>query len=281
MSAIAFGLLAALSWGASAIFGTRLVRLVGTWTSIAATMLIGLALVLPVALAVDLPEAPRTSWGYAVAAGLCYVTASTCWLLAVRSGKVSLVTPIVSTDGAIAALIAVAAFDETLQAGVAAALAVIVAGVVAASIRRDLGEGGRFTGRELGLALAAAGLFGFAFVSSGQAEEGLGVVWTLAASRITAVAVLFPVAFALGGLRLPRAGIPFAFGMAALDLAGYAAFLAGVSGSVAITSVLASQYAIVAVVGGFLVLGERLSRLQTAGVGLTVAGVAALAVLQA
>lgn len=281
MTAISFGLLAALLWGTSAIVGTRLVRLAGTWTSIATTMLIGLVLVAPFALASDLPHPPLRSWAWAISSGFCYVTASTCWLLAVRTGKVSLVTPIVSTDGAMAALIAVAAFDETLRVGIAAALAVIVAGVVTASIRRDLDEGGRFTGRELGFSLASAAIFGFAFVASAQAEKGLGVVWTLTASRITAVALLVPVALVLGGLRLPRRAIPFAVGMAALDLGGYAAFLAGAPVSVAITSVLASQYAIVAVAGGFLVLGERLTRLQTGGIAITVAGVAALAALRA
>jgi len=281
MWAIAFGLLAALSWGTSAIVGTRLVRLAGTWTSIAATMLLGLALVTPFAVANDLPDVPFRSWAWAIVSGFCYVTASTCWLLAVRSGKVSIVTSIVSTDGAMAALIAVAAFDETLRVGVAAALAVIVAGVVTTSIRRGHDEGGRFTGRELGFSLASAGIFGFAFVASAEAGEGLGVVWTLTASRVTAVALLVPVALALGGLRLPRKGIPFAIGMAALDLAGYAAFLAGAPTSVAITSVLASQYAIVAVAGGFVVLGERLTRLQTGGIAVTIAGVAALAVLRA
>lgn len=281
MTAIAFGLLAALLWGTSAIVGTRLVRLAGTWTSIASTMLIGLLLVAPFALVSDLPDASLRSWVYAVVSGLCYVTASTCWLLAVRTGKVSVVTPIVSTDGAVAALIAVAAYGETLRVGVGAALAVIVAGIVMASIHRGLDTGGRFTGRELGFSLASAGIFGFAFVSSAQAEEGLGVAWTLTASRITAVALLVPVALVLGGLRLPRRGVPFALGMAALDLGGYAAFLAGVPTSVAITSVLASQYAIVAVLGGFLSLGERLTRFQIAGVVLTVAGVAALAVLRA
>ena len=154
-------------------------RLAGTWTSIATTMLIGLVLVAPFALASDLPHPPLRSW------------------------------------------------------------------------------------------------------ASAQAEEGLGVVWTLTASRITAVALLVPVALVLGSLRLPRKGIPFAVGMAALDLGGYAAFLAGAPVSVAITSVLASQYAIVAVAGGFLVLGERLSSLQTGGIAITVAGVAALAALRA
>ena len=149
VTAIAFGLLAALLWGTSAVFGTRLVRLVGTRTAIAATMFIALVLVAPAALAVDIPHAPVRNWAYGAASGFCYVAASTFWLLAVRTGKVSVVTPIVSTDGALAAVIAVAAFGETLGVGVAVALAVIVAGIVAASIRRDLDEVSRFTGREV------------------------------------------------------------------------------------------------------------------------------------
>ena len=280
MAAIIFGLVAALLWGVSAIVGTRLVRLVGAWGSVTMTMLTGLAFVLPAALAVDPPHASLTSWGWAVATGFCYVAATACWLLAVRSGKVSVVVPIVSTDGAMAALIAVTVLGEEMPLEIAVTLAVIVAGIVVAGLRRDLGEEARFTGRELVLALGAAGLFGLSFVGSAQAEEAVGVVWTLLASRIAAVAVLVPVVVAVGGFRLSRIGLPLAAAMAALDVGGYAAFLVGVSAGVAVTSVLASQYAIVAVVGGFLALGERLTRLQTVGVGLTLAGVAALAALR-
>jgi drug/metabolite transporter (DMT)-like permease len=281
VEAIGFGLVAALLWGSSAVFGGRLMRLVGTRTALAVTMSIGLVLAAPFALAVDFPEASIGRWGYAAASGGCYVFASACWLLAVKSGKVSLVTPVVSTDGAMAALIAVAAFDETLRLGVAVALAVIVAGVVTTSIRRNAGEGGHFTGRELVLALCSAVLFGLAFVVSGEAEEGLGVVWTLVTSRIVAVTLVVPAVLVLGGIRFPRAALPFAAGMAALDLAGFAAFLAGASASVAITAVLASQYAIFAVIGSFLALGERLSRLQIVGIGITVLGVAALTAARA
>ena len=70
-------------------------------------------------------------------------------------------------------------------------------------------------------------------------------------------------------------------GMALLDIAGYAAFLRGARSSVAIAAVLASQYAIVAVIGGYLAYRERLSSLQSIGVIVTLAGVGALAILRA
>jgi transporter family protein len=280
MSAIGFGLLAAVLWGVSAVVGTRLVRVVGAWSALATTMPIGLALVAPFLLAADRPSVPATAWIYAASVGLCYVAAMTCWLLAVRSGKVGLVTPIVSADGATAAVIAVAAYGEALRAGVAGALGIVVAGVVLVGIRRDAGPHGHFTGRELGLALAAAGFFGFAFVAGGQAEDDLGVAWTLVTSRLTAVVLIAPIVLVRGGVKLPRTGIPFAVGMAGLDLAGFAAFLTGAGRSVAITSVLASQYAVVSVIGGYVAFGERLTRLQSVGIGVTLVGVAALAVLR-
>jgi drug/metabolite transporter (DMT)-like permease len=281
MSAVGFGLLAALLWGISTLVGTRLVRAVGTWSSVVAAMLIGLAIVVPAALVVDAPSTRAGEWLWGVASGVGYVTASICWLLATRTGKVSVVTPIVSTDGAMAAIIVVAAFDETLKPGVGAALGLIAAGIVAAGIRRDVTEHGHVTGRELGFALAAAVTFGFSFVSSAQAEESLGVVWTLVVTRLTAATLLAPAALREGRVRVPARMLPYAFGLAALDIGGYAAFLTGVPGSVAITSVLASQYAMVAVLGGFLLFGERLTRLQASGVAVTLAGVGALAVLRA
>ncbi len=284
MTAIWFGLLAALAWGVSTVAGTKLVRSVGTVSALAVSMVIGLALVAPFAAAAGSPSASAAAWAWGASAGLGYVSAMGCWLLAVRHGKVSLVTPIVSADGATAALIAVVAFGETLARGVGAALGLIVLGVVVAGIRPDTGTHGRFTGRELTLAVGAALLFGCTFVAGAEAQEQLGVAWTLAASRATAVAAIAPAALVIGGVRafrLPRAAIKFAVAMAALDMSGYAAFLAGAAGNVAIAAVLASQYAVVAIVGGFVAFGERLTRLQATGVVLTLVGIAALTSLQA
>jgi drug/metabolite transporter (DMT)-like permease len=83
-----------------------------------------------------------------------------------------------------------------------------------------------------------------------------------------------------GALRLGRRLVPFVIATSLLDLAGYAAFLRGAQEGIAITAVVTSQYAVVAVVGGFLVYRERLTRLQATGVLVTLAGVAALAAVQ-
>jgi drug/metabolite transporter (DMT)-like permease len=53
--------------------------------------------------------------------------------------------------------------------------------------------------------------------------------------------------------------------------------VAGRSGGVAIPSVLSSQFAVIAILGGVLVLGERLSRRQVGGFAGLLLGVAVIA----
>ena len=279
MPGIAFGLLAALSWGSGALVATHQVRAIGTRRSLAWVAVIGLALVAPGAAFVPFPSAGAASFGYAALSGIAYIAGWMCWSLAVRRGNVSLVTPVVSTDGAIAAVISVLAFGEALQGNVAVALGIVAAGVVITGIRREVAGHGRFTGKELALALAGAFIFGVSFVAGGEAES-LGIVWTLLVSRLAAVALMLPVVLSRGAMRLPRQLMPWVVGSAALDLAGYAFFLLGARNSVAVASVLASQYAVVAVLGGLAFYRERLTPLQGIGLCTTLAGVTALAVFR-
>jgi multidrug transporter EmrE-like cation transporter len=62
-------------------------------------------------------------------------------------------------------------------------------------------------------------------------------------------------------------------------VAGYASFLAGAREGIAVSSVLASQAAAVATMIAFAAFGERLERIQVAGVAVIMTGVALLAVV--
>ncbi len=69
---------------------------------------------------------------------------------------------------------------------------------------------------------------------------------------------------------------------AALQTAGFVMYrVAGRSGDVAIPSVLASQFAVFAIIGGVVMLGERLSRRQIGGFAGLLVGVAVVAGTQA
>jgi drug/metabolite transporter (DMT)-like permease len=200
---------------------------------------------------------------------------------ALRRGKVSVVAPISATEGAIAALVAVA-FGEHLALGTGIALAVIACGVTLAATGHDSvkGDGSRAS---IVLAVLAASLFGVALYASGRAGPSLGAAVIILGARGLGVAVILLPLIARKRLRLSRSALPLVVFSGVLELAGYAAYIVGVGngGSVAVPAVLSSLFAVVAGVLGFLVLGERLRSIQLAGVITTLVGVIALSGLQA
>ena len=136
MLAIFGGLGAAVMWATATICSSRSSRMLPASSVLAWVMVVGLVVTLPALVATGVPAAltsaswhgspwpgsqrPRTALEYA---GLSI-------------GKVGVVAPIASTEGAIAAIIAVAA-GETLGTGAIAMLAVIAAGVVLAGLVTD------------------------------------------------------------------------------------------------------------------------------------------------
>jgi drug/metabolite transporter (DMT)-like permease len=110
----------------------------------------------------------------------------------------------------------------------------------------------------------------------------VGAAAILFAARGLGVTVIVLPLLVRRRLRLTRTAVPFVLASGVLEVAGYAAFLLGVgSGNVAVPAVLSSLFAVVAGMLGFVLLGERLRRLQFAGVAVTVIGVVVLSGLQA
>ena len=278
MSGVAWGLTAALLWGLSALVLARPARILGARTTLAWTMAIGAVAVVPVAFIVDgVPSAPAEEWAWAIVAGLGFVVGSGCWLLGVRLGDVSVVTPIVATDGAIAAVIAIAT-GEVLGAATLVALGIVACGVVLVCLQP---RHANVTTPPAAVfaALAAAVAFGLVFTASGR-TVALGALWTVAVSRVVGAAISVPPE-ALRRNVPPRWTLPWLAAAALLDAGGFAAIVKGAGEGVAVASVLASQYAVVAVVGGVLLYHERLTRRQAAGVALTLIGVAGVAIARA
>ena len=65
------------------------------------------------------------------------------------------------------------------------------------------------------------------------------------------------------------------------EVLGFASYAEGSRHGIAVSAVLASQFAALAAVGAFLVFHERLARVQLAGVAAIVVGVGVLSLLQA
>ena len=121
MVAVLGGLGAAFAWAATTICAARAARLIGGPSVLAWVMLTGLVVTLPWAALQGRPDVDTTAatslfiGGVGNCAGLLLVYAG------LRAGKVGVVAPITSTEGAIAAVIAVVA-GEQLAPGMGVAL---------------------------------------------------------------------------------------------------------------------------------------------------------------
>lgn len=281
MAAILGGVGAALCWGTSTFCSSRSTRIIGAPAALGWVMLVGFLIVAPIAAVRGVTgDAGASDLGWLVVASAGSVSGLGLSYAALRRGKVSIVAPICATEGAIAALVAVA-FGQRLAATTLVALGVIAGGVILASTGNEIVEG-HSSRISVALAVLAASLFGVSLYASGRVGPSVGAAAILFAARGLGVTVIVLPLLVRRRLRLTRTAVPFVLASGVLEVAGYAAFLLGVgSGNVAVPAVLSSLFAVVAGMLGFVLLGERLRRLQFAGVAVTVIGVVVLSGLQA
>jgi drug/metabolite transporter (DMT)-like permease len=198
-----------------------------------------------------------------------------------RHGKVGVVAPITSAQGAAAAIIAVIA-GEQIATGAGIALAFIVVGVVLSSMSQTSDAGSdRREGLAVTLAIGAALFFGLGLFAMGRLSDDIPIAWIIFPSRTLAVLlVTVPLAVA-GRLRMTREAAPLVLASGILEVAGLVAFTIGARHGIAVAAVLGSQFAAIATVAAFFLFRERLARVQLAGVAVIAVGVAVLTALQA
>ena len=126
------------------------------------------------------------------------------------------------------------------------------------------------------LATCGALVFGVALYASGHLSGELPISWVLLPARLVGVlALAIPLAL-MRRLNLTRATAPLVIGMGLSEVIGFTFFAIGAQYQVAITSVLASQFAPIAAVLAYVLFKERLGRLQITGVAVIVVAVAVL-----
>ena len=112
VTAILGGLAAAVLWATATLASSRSSRMIGSRVVLAWVMIVGTIVGLPLALATGVPsEIDPGHLALVLLAGLCYSAGLYATYKALTIGKVSIVAPIVATEGAIGALIAVALGD--------------------------------------------------------------------------------------------------------------------------------------------------------------------------
>jgi drug/metabolite transporter (DMT)-like permease len=320
MIAILGGLGAAAAWAISTLCSSRSSRMIEPRSVVAGVMLVGFVITAPIAALRGVPAAlDAASAAWLVLAGAGNVAGLVLTYHALRIGQVVLVAPLVSTEGAIAAVIALLA-GETLAPGVGLALAVIAAGVCVAAIPASAATDARHvsaptdtrhvsaptdtrhvsTAAEtrhasaavdargvthpaaaVTLAMLAACTFGLSLYATGKAAATLPSSWVVLSARAIGTIVLVIPLSAAGRLRLTGRALPLIVASGVCEVLGFFSYAAGARDGIAVAAVLSSQFAAIAAVAAYFLFGERLNRVRLAGVVGVVAGVALLSALRA
>jgi drug/metabolite transporter (DMT)-like permease len=274
--AILGGLGAALAWATTTLVAARASRLIGSWSLLASVMTVGLLVAAPAAAISGVPShLQASSVGWLAVSGAGNVVGLLFTYSALRVGKVGVVAPITSTEGAVAAVIAVVA-GESLSAGTGLTLAAITVGVALAAVSPADGDARHSELTAVALAGAAAVSFGFGLYATARVGEDLGIPWALLPPRVVGVVVIaIPLALSRRW-RIRREAFPYFVIGGVCEVLGFASYAFGARHGLAVSAVLASQFAAIAAVVGYLALRERLARIQVAGVVTIVAGVSVL-----
>jgi drug/metabolite transporter (DMT)-like permease len=277
--AVLGGVGAAACWATATLCAARSARLIGSPSVLAGVMLVGFVVAAPLVVASGLPEGlGERELRWLVLAGAGNVGGLLLGYGALRAGKVSIVAPIMSTEGAIAAVLAVVA-GEAIGRGAGVMLIVIALGVVLASITPGTGSGNPL--RATLLAAAAALCFGVSLFATARVSQALPLVWALIPARmIGVVAVALPL-LASRRLRITREAFPLVVASGLCEVAGFALYAVGSRHDIAVSAVLGSQFAALAAVAAYYLFRERLTRLQIGGIAAIAIGVAVLSYLQA
>ena len=304
MLAIVGGAVAAFAWGTATLCASRAAGVLGSRVLLGWVMLIGLIAAIPIVAAEPLPPLDAEAWALLAIAGFGNVLGLLLAYTALSTGKVSIAAPITSTEGAGAAFIAIV-LGETVGLPVLLALGVAAAGVVLVSWERptdapddappvpvgdpalvasaEREDPGRVTDtrRTVILAIAAAALFAVGLYATGRIGAELGIGLTVLPSRLVGVVFVTIPLVLRRQLRITRGTLPLVVTMGLLEVVGVVGIAYGARDAIAITAVISSQFAAVAVIGAYLLFGERLQRHQVGGIVLIGIGVAAVALLRA
>ena len=280
---VALGLLAACAWGAADLIARFTGRGVGVlrtvfFTQTTSFVLLSVWLVMhPAAYAV---HAPAWAWAASLIGSGIVLSGTLCLYRAITVGVVSIVAPISASYGAVTLILSVAT-GEVLGAVAIGGLMVTILGVAFTSTpERQKGAEPPSAMKGIGPALYSAIGFGVGFWVIGRfAVPQLGwalPVWIYYGSGALAAGTI---ALKRGhNLALPKPALrALLLVHAACGVLGYIAYSSGLStGHIAIVTVLSSLASGVTVLLARVVLSERLTRRQWAGVGAILLGVAML-----
>ncbi|MBV8720475.1 MAG: DMT family transporter [Chloroflexi bacterium] len=278
MLSVGLALTAALSWGISDfVGGVTSKRLALVWVLLC-TQSVGLAVVLPVALARGAPNFGTSTVLFAIGGAVFGLIGVASLYRAIALGVASIAAPVSGTGAVLPVAFGLARGEPTTIAqeiGIASALLGVVLASRSNEEQKSLGRDAR-----VGIAysvVAALGFGGF-FILLHQASTQ-DVWWAVSIQRATGVCIVALIVlirrptFELRWMYAPRLVL-----VGSLDVGANVLYaLASTLGLVSLSSVLVSLYPMVTVLLARVLLNERMSGIQKAGVAMALAGAALVA----
>src|SRR5258705_1093738 len=230
MLAILGGLGAALCWATSSMASARSSRLIGSWATLGWVMLLGALIAIPATIVAgggaDLTPTALQLLGISAVGNIVGLLLA---YTAFQGGKVAVIAPIVSTEGAMGAVISIV-FGEQVGIASVVVLTAIALGIVLAS----MGSPNEVAAAELGglalphetrsaapragpghpdtrstlLALGAVLFFGINLYASARIGATLPIVWSILPARLGGLVFVAPPPLATGRPPLSPEALP-------------------------------------------------------------------------
>jgi drug/metabolite transporter (DMT)-like permease len=261
---VIFGLAASLCWGSGDFSGGLASRRAKVLSVVVGDFTVGFVLLLTLALLWREPFPPSVDLLWGGLAGLAGALGLLAFYLALATGQMGIAAPVSAVLTA-----ALPVFFSALTAGLPSLLQLasfLLALLAIGLISRPERAGGPPKG--IGLAVLAGCGFGCFFILLSRVSRG-HTFWPLAAARFTSV-VFMLVVMLLRQQRLVLPGrsvAPFVVLAGVLDAVGNAFFvLAAHSGRLDVAAILSSFYPAATVLLAAVVLRERVTRIQGAGI---------------
>lgn len=264
-------LLSAVLWGSSDFEGGRLSKRFPAISVLGATQLISLVFGIALVLAIGETEVTPTIFWAGAAAGIFGYLGLICLYAGLSTGKMGVVSPISSLSTLIPMSVALIG-GERMNTGTAIGCALALVGAFLTS-GPEFSQGVSL--KPLLLAFGAAVGFGTAisFMTIGAKEAP---ILTMVCMRVATAFITIAIAIRLKGFGgLGKKNLPSLFFIGIADFAANATLGLAINiGPVAVSVVLGALYPIFTVLLAFLVLHERLHKVQYLGGIAAVAGVA-------
>ena len=198
---------------------------------------------------------------------------------ALALGTMSVVSPIAACGALVPFVVSLATGERPSPIALAGAVAALAGAVLASLEERRAAAASPARARAIVLAVVAAIALGLFVYFLGLGSRQGDPLSTLVGARVGSLALLVGLAAVLQApVSIPRSSIAAVAAVGLADVSANALFaVASTHGLLALVSVLGSLYPVVTVLLAHVLLGERLTRAQRAGVALALGGVAVIA----